>query len=181
MPLSVRWQGDRPKKSFEQMVRQVTTQKVGSKTYAQLFSGITDDKNRSYDKLSAAEKKKWRQLFLYGVAAHILSDTFAHSAYKKIGKDQYISFKKLEKPHSEDDPAVCVNRYTDAQRGVAQTLYHYINLDIGDELDFAPSMEYWGKSRGYYLRKVLSCAKKAQYYHTEKEIESAYKAINCVP
>ena len=118
--------------------------------------------------------KNFRKYFIYGMASHIITDTFCHSAYvKKDGK--YIKLKELK---VDDDPTKYKNRYKDAQEAMSMVLLNCYYGDIGSEIDFSPRIEDWGKDRAYYLRNILKYTKKSAVDWTAKELEEAYKAIN---
>ncbi|MBR1693278.1 MAG: S8 family serine peptidase [Lachnospiraceae bacterium] len=139
-------------------------------TYDEILS------NFQYSEQSAAVKAKWRRMFLYGMATHIMSDTFAHSAYVKEGTS-YINIKKNIN-YEEDDPSVIQERYIDAQDAVANALAHYKKNEMGTAIDFGPSSIHSGKPRTYYLRLVLNYAKAARGSYTDKELEKAYGPLN---
>ena len=119
--------------------------------------------------------KTFRKYFIYGMASHIVTDTFCHSAYvKKNG-----SYVKLEDVDDDDEPSICENRYVDAQEAMSMVLYACYYGNLGDEIDFSPRGEDWGKNRGYYLRNILKYVKKSNTGYALKDLEQAYKAINC--
>ena len=108
----------------------------------------------------------------------VVSDTFCHSAYvKKDGK--YVKLKD-EGNNKDDNPTVCPNRYKDAQKAMKKVLQNCYYGKVGSEIDFLPEKGDWGKSRKYYLKNILKCAKDSAENYSVKELEKVYKAINYV-
>lgn len=159
---------------YNQMKAQVSSTSVGGSTYASILSNVN---GTSYSSLSAANQKKWRRLFLYGMAAHIVSDTFCHSAYV-IQNGQYVY---LYNTGLDDEPTYYPNRYADAREAVSMVLGNYSSTVMGSEVDFSPAVEYWGISRGYYLRNILSYASAAAVDYTDSELQQMFGAINYAP
>ena len=113
---------------------------------------------------------------LYRIEAGTFKN-FCHSAYiKKNG-----SYVKLKDVEDDDEPSVCKNRYVDAQEAMSMVWYACYYGDLGDEIDFSPRGEDWGKNRGYYLRNILKYVKKSNTGYALKDLEEVYKAINYEP
>ena len=89
------------------MKGQISTTKVGDKTYSQIFS----ENGIAYASKTAAQKKQLRKIFLYGMASHIVTDAFAHSAYCRCGSGG--TYVKVSDKHNDDDPGVHTKRFYD--------------------------------------------------------------------
>ena len=133
-------------------------------------------KSHNYSSQNKTVQGNWRRIYLYGMATHIMSDTFSHSAYIKQGTS-YVNLKKND-AYDEHDPNLVKERYIDAQTAVVNALLHYKNNKAGTALDFAPAQKYWGKSRNYYLRLVLNYAKATQGSIKTSDLEKAYGMLN---
>ena len=154
------------KTKFNQMSAKVTTKGVMNKeggitTWNKLFTSM----GLKYKDLSDKNKEKRRKVFLYGLASHTITDPFAHSAYVKT---QY-GYQRIKHNIANandvigaDEPAVCPNRFVDAQKAMNRVLRHLQNGTMGEEIDFSPKKKDWGTDRGYYLRNVISHAKTCQ-------------------
>ena len=139
-----------------------------------------DGETYNYSSLSSdAKKKKWRKLFLYGMASHIVTDAFAHSAYCRCGANG--SLIKVSNVHKDDDPTVHPTRFSDAQEAMSEVILNYQLNVVGSEIDFSPRVEDWGKKRGYCLRNVLKYARAAAVDSTEAELNKMFQAINYEP
>lgn len=145
----------------------ICNDKVDDATYS--YSSLKDDK----------QKKKWRKLFLYGMASHIVTDAFAHSAYCRCGAGG--AFVKVSSVHKDDDPTVHSDRFSDAQEAMSQVIVSYQLNMKGSEIDFSPRVKHWGKKREYCLKKVLRYAREAAVDSTEEELIEMFKAINYEP
>lgn len=125
---------------------------------------------------SDTRKAKLRRIFIYGMALHAITDTFAHDAYVMNGS----SMVRLEHGPKDgspewgaDDPDVYENRFKDAQKAARKVIIAYNDTVIGGLTDFAPVDTQNG--RGYYLGELMNCAWKANYdtdYYTEKYLTS---------
>lgn len=160
---------------FNQMKGQISTTKVGDKTYSQIFS----ENGIAYASKTAAQKKQLRKIFLYGMASHIVTDAFAHSAYCRCGSGG--TYVKVSDKHNDDDPGVHTKRFYDAQEAMSMVIINYQESIMGSEIDFSPRSEDWGKKRDYWLRHVLKYAKEAAVDCTTSEINEMYQAINYEP
>ena len=100
--------------------------------------------NWSYSSQNTATQKNYRKAFIYGMAMHIMTDTFAHSAYAKpdssaIGSDLSqlvrITHNGATLPGDADDPSVVKQRYAVAKDSAYCSLFNYAgnyNADWGD-------------------------------------------------
>ena len=117
---------------------------------------------------SAARKAKLRRCFLYGMAIHQLTDTFAHSAYKKDASGKYIFLRDTKE---EDDKNIGGARLEDAKAGAQRTIIAYLTKpedakagqegSIGNIINFSPKLGTEGEDRGYYLANLKKYALEA--------------------
>ena len=138
--------------------------------------------NLKYDSLSEKNKTSRRKIFLYGMASHIITDAFAHSAYKKengVYKKIVHDIKgRTNVVEGADKIAVCPNRFVDAQKAMNRVLRHLQKGTIGEEIDFSPKQKDWDTDRGYYLGNVLKYAKACQTTWSDEDLNKAYKSVN---
>lgn len=113
---------------------------------------------------SDARKAKLRRIFIYGMALHAITDTFAHDAYvwynnkmQRIEHESGQGSDVLEADSANQYP----NRFEDAKKAARKVIMAYNDTAIGGLTDFAPVDTQ--NSRGYYLGELLTCAKKAKY------------------
>ena len=140
---------------------------VGKKRY--YYSSLGNDNDK---------KREWRQLFLYGMASHIVTDTFAHSAYCRCGKDGSLVKVTDAHPKLDDDPTQHKTRFSDAQEAMSEVILNYVCNITGSEIDFSPRVKDWGKKRGYCLKNLLTYAREAKVDSTEADLIAMFKAIN---
>lgn len=77
----------------------------------------------SYSSKSATTQKKYRELFIFGLSAHIIADTFAHSAYAKNSEGSIVRITHSDtSPGHADDIKVVPNRYECAKEGVEELM-----------------------------------------------------------
>ena len=80
------------------------------------------------------------------MASHIITDAFAHSAYKydKVEnvykKIVHDTTGKTNSVMGADDPEMCPKRFVDAQKAMNRVLRHLQNNTIGEEIDFSHSL-----------------------------------------
>ena len=110
------------------------------------------------------------------MASHIVTDTFAHSAYCRCGAGG--SFVKVSKEHDDDNPTAHSDRFSDAQEAMSEVILNYVCNITGSEIDFSPRVKDWGKKRGYCLKNLLKYAREAAVDSTEADLITMFKAIN---
>ena len=173
-----RAKGQKPE-CYGQMGDQIGSDKVGNISYGDIININSENVKIKYNNLSVSEKERFRRVFLYGMASHIVTDTFAHSAYyKKNGT--YINLQ-TSKEYEEDEPYDFDNRFYDAQEAMYMVIQNCDDKVMGSEIDFSPRYKDWGKNRKYYLRHILKYAKEAAVDYSVEELNSAYQAINYEP
>ena len=112
-----------------------------------------------------------KSLFVYGLALHDLTDTFAHAAYmddtddpSKIVKiihhegddDDDDDDKKIKSKPGADSPDVAPWRFKDAKFASIDVVSRALKGQKGEIVDFAP--HELDKKRGYYLHRILEKA-----------------------
>lgn len=140
------------------------------------INGVTWAKNElgyDYKAQSKETKKWWRKLFLYGMAAHIATDVFAHSSMYKDGSGQYII---IDHSHGADDPAIYPNRYKCAELTAYYVVQECQENWIGEAIDFSShGCSCW---KGFYLKEILYYANEADNYYGTDWLKEEYKAVD---
>lgn len=119
---------------------------------------------------SDARKAKLRRIFIYGMALHAITDTFAHAAYKveNEGVKKIVHTEKQQEDYGmsmsilgADNPNVCPNRFEDAKRAARRVIIAYNQAAVGGLTDFC-SVDV-NQERDYRLGNLMTCAQKANY------------------
>lgn len=126
---------------------------------------------------SDAKLEKLRRIFIYGMALHAITDTFAHDAYA-VHTDGNIY--RIEHRAEDGSPLYGAdtvegpyqNRYEDAKRAARRVIITYNGTAIGGLTDFRPVDT--ANERGYYLGELMTCAKKANYGFEESYLLSLF-------
>lgn len=124
---------------------------------------------------SDARKAKLRRIFIYGMALHAITDTFAHDAYVWYNnKMQKIEHKSGQGSDvlGADSADQYPNRFEDAKKAARKVIMAYNDTAIGGLTDFAPVDTQ--NSRGYYLGELMTCAGKANYGFTNEYLLSIF-------
>ena len=125
-----------------------------------------------YTGLSKNLQARMKRSFLYGMALHQATDTFAHSTYTARDKKSYIGHEIIGVDSNKnelkraDQASICPNRFTDAKAAAQRTINLYLNYrktgnindGIGTVEVFKPAKENIGKPEGYYLANVMQYA-----------------------
>ena len=129
-----------------------------------------------YSNMTSSQKKKMRSIFLYGMAIHQATDTFAHSTFDS-------NLVKIEHP-SADYISVCPKRYQDAKAAAQRTINLYISYlngtssGIGSIGTFSPALANRGATEGYYLANVWNYAIEANGGTNTSDFTSWFQYIN---
>ena len=128
-------------------------------------------KDCGYASSSKSAKAILRSLFIYGIALHDLTDTFAHATYtidkKKIVHPKYYNAHKNTTSNiynGADTKTVCERRWTDAVYASKELIRHVIDGKQGQIADFYPNdYRKWKTrqtkgSRNYLLHRVAEKA-----------------------
>ena len=123
-----------------------------------------------------------RKCFLYGLALHEVTDTFAHSSFKLVG-NKYIKYNS----HNADQPDIQPKRWQDARAAAQRTVKNY-NDNKGAAYDekvyigiqaFSPAKANRGASEGYYLANVKKYALQANNdQYSDTTIHNWFKYID---
>lgn len=149
----------------------------------------------NYSALKAAKNNaqiaKLKSLFIYGLALHDLTDTFAHAAYT-TNKSPYVKIvhkadvqtaaqKKQQSPYvtDADNPSDYPNRWLDSKYASAELVRHAAEGKEGQIVDFEPNdyrVNGTGKARGYYLHRITE---KACAIKDSNTYRKAFASIDC--
>ena len=159
------------------MAKLITVKGVNGHPWSELIKDYPSNNN-------SAEAKRLRQIFLYGMAMHIATDTYAHSAWVE-DKDKPGYYYQLvhygeQEPYKmnnfADDPTKCENRFKCAQDTAYMVYANCMNKDEGDIDDFFVVDNY---AKGFYLGNCLKYAKETgSSILTTKEIEKRFVKMN---
>ena len=129
------------------------------------------------DLLSATEQLYLKSLFIYGVAIHNMTDTFAHASYGKIGNSDVIPIvhSVVDYTHilGADDKTVRPKRWIDAKYATQRVIVRAINGTAGVIKDFQPHVT--DASRDYWLHAPID---KANVINPNSTY-SVFNYINC--
>ncbi len=156
---------------YNSMKNAVSTSGINGVKWARIFEEKT---GYDYKAQSKETKKRWRKLFLYGMAAHIATDVFAHSTMYKDGNGQYIIIDHTDK--RADNPSVYPNRYKCAELTAYWVVQECQENWTGDVLDFSAYGEKCWK--GFYLKEILYYANEADNCYGTDWLKEEYKAVD---
>lgn len=129
-----------------------------------------------YSEQTADLKEKWRKYFLYGMAAHTITDAFAHSSFYRDAAGNYIEIKHGAGGAHKTD--FYENRIHCAANSAYLVAIRSQNKTVGSVMDFSSyGTNYWNS---FYLKNILN-------YAMESNIESLgqlylhqiFSNINC--
>lgn len=136
---------------------------------------------------SDARKAKLRRIFIYGMALHAITDTFAHAAYQVQNDGSLKKIVHTEKQRDDydhksavvgaDDVNTCPNRFEDAKRAARCVIKAYNANAIGGLSDFC-SVNVKAE-RDYRLGNLMICAQKANYGFTQEKLDYFFKNQSC--
>lgn len=136
---------------------------------------------------SDARKAKLRRIFIYGMALHAITDTFAHAAYlvqadgslKKLmhKQTQVDEYGKDIAQVGADDAKTCPNRFEDAKRAARCVIQAYNANAVGGLSAFC-SVDV-NAERDYRLGNLMICAQKANYGFTQEKLDYFFKNQSC--
>lgn len=168
----VRGQTDTAKKNMADEFEKLGTKKF---EWNQLL-GVTPN--------TSAQSKRFRRIFLYGMAMHIATDAYAHSVWvedsKQPGKFIHLIHSNPNKKDTwytvADNSTKYVNRYRCAEDVASCAYIHFLNEQEGNIEDFMPGTKY---GKGFRLGNCTKYALEvgSDSYSTS-EIRSAFQKIN---
>lgn len=128
-------------------------------------------------------QKRWRQVFIYGLALHIATDAFAHSSFY-MASDGTI--KKLyhtnssnpnyNKNYQADNTSHIPNRWSCARKVAKRVASHCDERVEGTVTDYSCYGEsYWS---GFYMYKILQYAKKVKSGYSTTKLETLFASMD---
>ena len=108
---------------------------------------INRETGLNYSVQTTELKEKWRRYFLYGMAAHIITDTFSHSSYDA----NFIEITHNNGAHDTNN-----NRYECAKYSAYLVAVNSQLKVLGDVLDFSSKGQ--GCWKGFYIMNILQYA-----------------------
>lgn len=127
-------------------------------------------------------QKRWRQVFIYGLALHIATDAFAHSSYYRASdgtiKKLYHDEEKADydKNYQADNTSHIPNRWSCARKVAKRVASHCDERVEGTVKDYSCYGEiYWG---GFYMYKILQYAKKVKSGYSATQLETWFASMN---
>lgn len=133
------------------------------------------------------QNKRWRQVFIYGLALHMATDAFAHSSYYKAADGtlkEYLHKGDDDNPNPDYDPNYSAdhidctpNRWKCANHTAGYIAYNcYAKVD-GDPMDFS-SYGYpcW---KGFYMGNLLPYAKETEPECDGDWFNVYFRSMNC--
>ena len=128
---------------------------VVRKSWKNIINSAT---NLNYDAQTAELKEKWRRYFLYGMASHIITDTFSHSSYYLDNNLKYVWIEHHNGAHDVKN-----NRFICAGNSAFQVAVNSQLKYLGDVTDFSSKGEScWN---GFYLGNILKYALESDIYN----------------
>lgn len=146
-------------------------------TWNEIFRRIKVDVNNetdlNYAQQNEKKQKKWRTLFLYGMALHTATDAIAHNSfYRKNG-----TYHSYVEDKTDDEKNVNLSRWECAQN----TAYE-VSMDCDMRIeglitDFSSAGQPCWKRKDFYLGNVIKYAVQVDRESIE-EITDAFKAVD---
>lgn len=154
------------KDNYDWMRTDFTSKKVGWCTWSTIFSGI------KVNGVSVADTNKNRKYFTWGIALHILGDTFAHRTYRKSDKKAIVhSNPNSSQILGADDPNVVRGRWVVAKYAIKSSIESLLINDYGDfnEIEYALRRQTETSNSQLFLKKRL-----ARYMVSNGGAETSY-------
>ena len=130
--------------------------------------------NLRYSEQTSELKEKWRKYFLYGMAAHIITDAFSHSCYREEnGAIVQIKHEGTNGAHNTSD-----NRFLCAKNSAYNVAVHSQNKTVGSVMDFCS----YGQScwSGFYLNHIIQYANESDINNLGSAyLKIVFGSINC--
>ncbi len=150
-----------------------------------LFGRSWEDVMNEIDGISGyKDQKRWRQVFIYGLALHLATDAFAHSSYyrtsdgiiKKYGHKTDTDYDpSYGADHINDTP----NRWKCANHMAGWVAYICSIKAKGDVQDFSfYGFPCW---KGFYMGNIYTYAKEIDPEYGTSFLNFYYKSMNCIP
>ncbi len=121
-----------------------------------------------------------KRLFITGMALHIATDVFAHSAWEPDSTGtSWTRIKHVtdsNNMYAADDPKYVPSRYTAAQQVAKNVMGHYKNSTVGTVFDFILSEQYYNGT--FLLGNFKESAWKANDYEFTSDMTKVYHTID---
>ena len=155
-----------------------------------LFGRSWDDVINEIDGISGyKDQKRWRQVFIYGLALHMATDAFAHSScykandgtikkYLHEGNDNNLN-PNYDPDYSADHINCTPNRWKCAYNMAGWVAYICSIKAKGDVQDFSfYGFPCW---KGFYMGNIYTYAKEIDPEYGTSFLNFYYKSMNCIP
>ncbi len=129
-----------------------TSSQVGSSTWGNIFSNI------KVNNVSVGDSSKHRMYFTWGIALHILQDTFAHGTYRKFdGKRIVDGTPNSSQIGKGDEKGTVPGRWKAAELASKISIYSMLIGAVGDyyDIDYALKNQTYTKPLDLFLKKNL--------------------------
>lgn len=156
--------------SYNVMKNSISTSGISGKKWKAIFA---DETNLDYSAQNTSTKKRWRQLFLYGMSIHISTDVFAHSAYTKETNGSII---ELTHARGADNTTIYKYRAKCAQEAAWCGLANAENDLLGEVFDFCSEPSYF---KNFHLKNITNYSIAVNdSYMSASQIREVFKPIN---
>lgn len=121
-----------------------------------------------------------RKAFVYGLALHVATDAFAHSAWEPNSTGtSWTRIKHVTDSNNmdaADDPEYVSSRYTAAEQVAKNVMSNYKNSTVGTVYDFILSEQYYNGT--FLLGNFYKSASKANYDEYTSDMYKVYSSID---
>ena len=141
------------KDNYDWIKADFTGNGVGWLTWSQIFSGI------KVNGTAIADTNEHRKYFTWGIALHILGDTFAHKTYRKSDKKLIVhGTPNSSQITGADNPNVVKGRWEAAKLAIKSSIECLLINDYGDfnEIVYALKKQPVTNNAQLFLKKRLS-------------------------
>lgn len=129
-------------------------------------------KEWGYSSKNETKQKRWRQIFLYGMALHTATDAFAHNSCHGKADGSIVYYVE---EGTDDDPEICPNRWKCA-KNTAYKIALDCSLSLeGEIIDFSSlGQSYW---TGFYMGDIIDHAVEANGGKNRAYMEKYFGAV----
>lgn len=140
---------------YRRIVKDFSGRKLAGKDWNEIFKEMNADCGTN---LSADSRNI--QLFIYGMAIHLVTDVYAHSTFywKRDNECRRITHNKKDWSLNADNTSMVPMRYVAAEKAANKVLWKASEGQIGTLNEFVCTNEYFD---GYYLGNFSAYAKEA--------------------
>lgn len=161
------------KNSYDWMKPDFRSTSVGLLSWSEIFSNI------KVNGKSVAKTNKNKKYFTWGIALHILGDTFAHKTYRKSDKKMIVHNKSYTNPDKQipgaDDQTVVKGRWVVAKAAIDYSIACLESNNIGDaaEIIYALEDQTYTSNSQLFLKKRLAKYVQDNGWNISKEVTNA--------